>query len=543
MTRPAAPALLRHALDRRGVLAGGAVGLGLALTPAFAALPASGFGYGVASGEPGPDRVLLWTRYGPSPAGGARLRWEVAESQDFTRPVAGGTVVASPARDWCVKPLATGLAPGRWYYYRFIAPDGTISPVGRTRTLPQGKVDAFRMAVFSCSNIGFGWFNAYRHAAADGRFDAVVHLGDYYYEYERGKYPAEKESLSQRIAGLGGETVAHYRADPDLRRLFQLFPWIMVWDDHETANDSWRGGAENHDSNTEGKWPVRVRAALTAYREWLPVSDESWAAYDIGDLATLFRLETRVTARDKPFDIETLLKGSDAEVSAALIRFRDGEWRDPRHTLLGQRQESWLTGGLRNSRRSGKTWQVLLQQVIMGQLLLPQSVVEGVRADSPEYVRRRIANRLAASRAGLPFNMDAWDGYPAARERLLQAARSADANLVVLAGDSHNAWASNITAGRDAAGVEFAGHSVTSPGAESSLPALDPKRLAADLVAANPGLAWCDTSRRGYMAVELTPARSTSEFRFLGTVRTHSTTLAASHSLSVLAGERRFAKA
>lgn len=542
---------LPPAIDRRTFVRGGLAGAGLLALPSAAlGAVAPGFTHGVASGEPATDRVLLWTRFAAS-GDGAALRYEVADSLDFAKPVSGGQVLALGDRDWCAKAVATGLEPGRWYYYRFVGPAGEISPVGRTRTLPAGTVDRFRLAVFSCSNLGFGWFNAYRHAAEDGAFDIAVHLGDYYYEYEKGNYPDPKQIVPGRVLHPDHEIVsladyrqrhAVYRADPDLQRSFQLQPWIMVWDDHETANDSWKGGAQNHQAESEGPWPVREAAALRAYREWLPVSDEAWAAYEIGDLATLFRLDTRLTARDEPFDLTTIAKGSDAQIAAALAKFRDGAWRDPSHTLMGARQEAWLAAGFKASRRAGKPWQVLAQQIVMGSLRLPANIAEGMRPDSPDYVRRRITNGVAASKAGLPWNMDAWDGYPAARERLLSDARTADANLIVLAGDSHNAWANNLASGNAPAGVEFGGHSVTSPGAESSLSWIAPERLAADTVALNPGLKWCDTSRRGYMAVELTPSRSSCEWRFMDTVRQRSTRLAGSHTMAVEAGHRKFAE-
>ena len=538
------------AFNRRDLFRVGALGMAaLALPSAAFGAATAGFSHGVASGEPGPDRVLLWTRYVGTAGKSAALHYEVSDTLDFTRIVAGGDVTAPEDRDWCAKAVATGLQPGRWYYYRFVGPAGAISPVGRTRTLPVGKVDRFRLAVFSCSNLGFGWFNAYRHAAEDGAFDAVVHLGDYYYEYQKGEYPSLKQIVADRVLLPENEIVtladyrarhADYRADPDLQRLFQLHPWIMVWDDHETANDSWKGGAENHQPETEGPWPLREAAAMRAYHEWLPVSDETWQAYEIGNLATLFRLETRLTARDKQFDLTTIAKGSDAEVAAALASFRDGAWRDPARTLMGAKQEAWLAAGLRASRGAGKKWQVLAQQIVMGEVRLPGNLTEGMRPDSPDSVRRRITNGVAASNAGLPWNMDAWDGYPAARDRLLASARAADANLVVLSGDSHNAWANNLVSGKAAAGVEFGGHSVTSPGAEGSLPWIKPDRLAADTVALNPGLKWCDTAQRGYMAVELTPARSTCEWRFMDTVRQRSTKLAAGHTMAVEAGQNRF---
>jgi alkaline phosphatase D len=536
---PAAPPL-----SRRSFFGLGALSLGAIAMPLSAGIAPRGFSHGVASGEPGADRVLLWTRY--VAAVPTKLRFEVSRSEDFAHVVAGGEVEASPERDCCAKEWATGLEPGAWYYYRFIAPDGARSDIGRTRTLPQGGVDAFRMAVFSCADLGFGWFNAYGHACEADAFDLAVHLGDYYYEYRRGEYPTAPETAPGRLVVPANECVAladyrmrhaEYRSDPDLRRLHQIYPMVLMWDDHETANDSWKGGAENHQPATEGPWSVRKAAALRAYREWLPVSDELWAQYEVGDLATMFRLESRLTARDKQLDIGTALRGTEpAKMQAALDSFRDHAWSDPSRELLGPAQQKWLSEGLRASVKSGRKWQVLAQQIVMGTLMLPGELMEGLAANTPPAIKMQVAAALLATKEGLPFNMDAWDGYPAARKRLLDAAKAADANLVVLSGDSHNAWACEL----GGAGVEFAGTSVTSPGAESILPWKQPDELARELVAASSQLKWAQTSRRGYMAIELTPARVTGEWRFLDTIRARTTRLADTHRMSVLAGQRKF---
>lgn len=535
--------LSRRSIFRLGILGG-----------AFAVLPAAakagrGFTHGVASGEPGPDRVLLWSRYLASQD--TALRWEVAADDAFLRIVSGGTVTASPDNDGCVKIFAEGLEPDRWYYFRFIAPDGATSCTGSTRTLPVGAVDQFRMAVVGCSNKMFGWFNAYAHIAEQGDFDLVLHTGDYLYEYPSGTYPSVGEALAGRAIDPLHEIVAladyraryaSYRSDPDLQRLHQLYPMLHVSDDHESANDAYALGAENHDPATEGAWEARKRAAIRARAEWMPVSDEPWAAYEIGKLATLFRLETRLTARTKPFDLGEIARrgGGDPERTlAALETFRDGEWRDPSRTLMGTEQEGWLAEGFKTSRRSGKIWQVLLQQVVMASLKGAPEIAEGMTADVPDYLRKRIMAGALNARVGLPFNMDAWDGYPAARERLLRAAQEADANLVVLAGDSHNAWASELSNANAAAGVEFAGHSVSSPGFESYISWIRPEDLSAQTVRANPQLRWAETARRGYMAVELTPARATSEYRFLQGVRNRSTQLAGTQRLSSAAGSHK----
>jgi alkaline phosphatase D len=541
----AAPETPLLAASRRNALKLGLLGLAGIGTPLLAQ-GAPRFTHGVASGEPGANQVLLWTRH----AGDSDtvLRWELAEDTEFTRIAASGDCTASPANDGCAKVWARGLKPGRWYHYRFIAPSGETSLIGRTRTLPQGKTARFRIAVFSCSNYGFGWFNAYGHACEAGDFDLAVHLGDYFYEYKRGVYPSEKQGLGERLLPVNEsvtldqyrERFRTYRADPDLQRLHQLYPMVSVWDDHETANDTWKNGAENHDPS-EGDWAMRKAMSEKAYREWLPVSDDDYASYEVGDLATLFRLETRHIARDKPYDLDEVFDAAaPGQAEAALAKFRDGAWRDPARELLGEGQEGWLAKGLKSSARARKPWQVLIQQVIMGRLALPQNLAEGMAADSPDWLKKRIQSAVTASKQRLPWNMDAWDGYPAARDRLLKASLNADANLLVLAGDSHNAWAFDLDRKGQRVGVELAGHSVTSPGAEGTIRWRTPDALAADLVAANSQLKWCDTARRGYLALELTPKAAVGEFRFMATVRQKGTALAGVKRMTVLAGARKF---
>lgn len=538
------------AIDRRLLLKAGALGLGALASPGAALLlQATGFTHNVASGEPRQRSVMLWTRYVPGAGASGRLAWQVSASSDFGALAASGTVTAEARRDWCAKPVASGLEPGRWYYYRFVDARGRASPVGRTRTLPEGPVERFRIAAFTCANLPYGWFNAYGHAAARGDLDLLVHLGDYYYEYERGRYPTAAQAMADRLVEPAAETVhladyrlrfAAYRADPDLQRLHQHFPMIVMWDDHETANDSWSGGAENHQPATEGRWSARKAAAMRAYREWLPVSERSWESYDIGTLATLFRVEERLTARSRPLDVVAALQGR-ADAAAALAAFRDGPWRDPRRTLLGGEQEAWLAGAMARSVESGRRWQLLAQQVVMGSLFLSSEVADLLARSGAEQVRRLAAAGLAASRAGIPFNLDAWDGYPAARDRVLRAAAAAQANLVVLSGDSHNGWAFDLAQDGAPVGVDLGVPSVTSPGLEAYVGRAAPDDVARAIRAANRPLLWADTSRRGYLTLELTPERATGEWHLLDTVRTRSIALADTHRMTVRHGTNRFA--
>lgn len=549
-TAQPAPAASTTAISRRNLFTLAGASAAFAAAPLAARSFGSGFTHAVASGEPAANSVLLWTRF----VGEAEttLMWEVSESEDFTRPVAEGSVTASPTRDWCAKGVATGLVPDRWYFYRFIAPGGATSPVGRTRTLPEGPTPSFKLAVFSCTNYGFGWFNGYGHAVEANDCDLALHLGDYIYEYGAGTYPDAGQGLPERVLAPTTEIVAltdyrlryaTYRADPDCQRLHQVLPMIAVWDDHESANDAFETGAQNHQSDTEGEWAVRKAAAKQAYREWMPVSDAPYAAYQVGDLATLFRLDTRLEGRDQQLDLGTVLKGqTDPQAAvAALTRFKDGEWADPARQLLGDAQESWLTKGLATSTANGTSWQVLVQQVLIGNLKSPKALASQLGDGLPDYVRQRLTAASLASQVGLPLNMDAWDGYPAARERVFKAALAADANLIVLAGDTHNGWAFDLAHDGARVGVELGVCSVSSPGFESYLSFIPPQALAAALVAENEQLKWADTAQRGYMIVELTQTRAVTEYRFTGGVKQRSTKLAGTKRMTTEKGSGKLA--
>lgn len=519
-------------LRRRSLLKAGAFGAGALAAPAAAQTLRRGFTHGVASGEPRAASVLLWTRYVPARGDAATLGWEVAEDPGFGRIVRKGDAIASPDRDHCVRAAVDGLTPGRWYYYRFTGPDRSQSVIGRTRTLPEGRAAQFRIAAFSCANKPFGWFNAYAHAAARNDIDLVLHLGDYIYEYPRGDYPSDQQTVAGRPILPAGEIVqlaeyraryASYRDDPDLQRLHQLYPALNIWDDHETSNDAWKDGAQNHQPDTEGTWDARKAIARRAFREWLPMSDDDYASYQIGDLVTLLRLETRLIGRDQPLDFGAAVAGA-ADLKAALAAFRDGPLADPRRSMMGADQERWVADQLRASVRRRTRWQLVAQQVLMGRLVTsPEATPDWLGPEPSERARQRLTIGIATSKAGIPFNPDSWGGYPAARARLLKAAQDANANFVTLAGDSHNAWAFELANGGKPAGLEFGTNSVTSPGFEGSLRGVRPEVVARSLVAANPELEWCDTSRRGYMTVTFTRDAVRSDWVLLDTVRERST--------------------
>lgn len=537
-------------MDRRSLVLAGSFGIGaLAMggaARAQALLTARGFTHNVASGEPGPDSILLWTRYVPANGDDAQLTAELSETPDFRKKTSGGAR-AGRADDHTARVIVGGLQPGRTYYYRFIAPDGAVSPIGRTRTLPAGPVERFGLGVFSCANLPYGWFNAYAHAAARDDIDLMVHLGDYIYEYQRGYYPGADQAVAGRLIEPAGEAIrladyrlryASYRADPDLQRLHQTFPMIVQHDDHETANDAWAHGAENHQPG-EGDYEERKRASMKAWNEWLPVSGKPWSSFEIGDLATIFRPETRLTARSERLDPVEII-GTSGDPVAKLKALRDGPLAAPERTLMGPDQEQWLQDGIARSKRRGAKWQVVAQQVVMGQMRLPElPAAFAASLKLPPEQAGFLKMLSAAGKAGVAPDLDSWDGFPAARARLLGAAQAADADLVVLSGDSHNGWAFDLASQGKPAGVEFGGHSVSSPGIEAYL-ALPPQLTAQFIMRASPELKWADTSNRGYMTVQLQPDKVIGEWVFLDTIKTRSLAVRPGKTMAVERGRRTF---
>lgn len=540
------------------------------------------FLHGVASGDPLAHRVILWTRVcadaameetwarlEAEAAGSLRARqlwhearnvpvtWEVARDAHFERIVARGISVARGEHDYTVKVDVTGLQPATRYFYRF-ACAGAVSPVGRTRTLPRGRVEQVRLAVVSCSNYPAGFFNVYARIAERDGLDAVLHLGDYLYEYDADGYASENAAALGRVVEPAGELLtlaeyrlrhAQYRTDPDAQAMHAALPMIAVWDDHEVANDAWTGGAENHDAATEGAWAARRAAALRAYHEWMPTRlpdparpERIFRSFEFGDLVALHMLDTRVIGRDEQLVLTDFFgpSGFDAAAFAAAVG-------DPARQLLGAEQAAWLQTQLA---RSTALWQVLGQQVLMGRMNVPLPLLTG----TPVSVYAAAAAKAQAglpltpqeqallAQPSLPYNLDAWDGYAAAREAVFGAARQFDRNLVVLAGDTHNAWASDLAdaAGR-AVGVEFASPSVSSPGFEAVFPAENPQVFAAALQQLIGPLVYADTSQRGWLEVTATRGEVQAQWWYVDTVATRGGTASLGRSLRTLpgAGQRR----
>ena len=477
-------------LTRRSALlagAGAATVLSACSQESFGPLPRPDgpFKHGVASGDPDRTSVMVWSAV--TGADGAPVSVEAALDPDFAELVMEAEAGPSgPPVDGATphKLLIDGLTPGQTIFYRFRMRE-QLSPVGVTKSLPAGPVEAFRIAAFSCSNYPAGFFNAYRHAAERGDVDLAVHLGDYFYEYGPGEYATEDAERLSRQPDPAHELLsyedyarrhAQYCADPDLQALKAAAPILLIWDDHETANNAWRGGAENHNEG-EGEWTARRDAALTAWQAWTPTRErmpmhERWGALEIGDLATLIFLETRLTARSEeilldPFPVDPdTADPYDPEnrriVADWLERTAGGEDR----TLLGAEQLAFVTQALGASAAAGKPWRVFANQVMMGRTpapdyprVMPFWLRWAVQANDP--LAWSFIKRFAF---GTPFNLDAWDGYPAERERLYAAARAVNADFITLTGDTHNAWTYDLhAADGERVGTEFGVTSVSSP--------------------------------------------------------------------------------
>lgn len=461
------------------------------------------FRHGVASGDPQSDRVILWTRVTPRSTGAQRVSWVLASDAKVTQIVARGEVETGAARDFTVKVDPSGLKPGTTYYYRFSAA-GEQSAVGRTKTLPANNVSHVRMGVVSCSNLPQGYFNAYACLANRPDLDVILHLGDYIYEYANAQYGDGTKfgripSPNKEMVALADyrERHAQYKADPDSQAIHLQHPFICVWDDHEFANNSWMGGAQNHgnDGQAEGDWMTRRRAATQSYFEWMPIREDAqtkqeriYRTFQFGNLASLVMLDTRLIGRDEQ---------TTADQSAII--------ESTSRQLLGLEQEQWLAEQLVTASKQRASWTLLGQQVMFAQ-------------QTP-----------TGARAGFA---DTWDGYRSARSRVFDMVERAKlGNFAVLTGDVHSSWAYDLprdpfgaydsATGKGSIGVEFAGTSVSSPSSIGRGPE-GPKQLA-DLRAARPHLHYVDGRYRGYFIVDLTREKLQADYFAVRTIEERST--------------------
>lgn len=497
------------------------------------------FDHGVASGDPLADRVILWSRVTPAnEAATAPIPVSVLIARDeaMTDIVSQALTETSKSRDFTVKVDAASLDPATTYFYQFTAKTSVgdvMSPVGRTRTTAASGKPPVKFAVVSCSNYPFGYFNVYDDIARQRDLDAVIHLGDYIYEYGVDGYGgSEGQALGRNheppmeIVTLGDYRIRHaqYKRDPKLQAAHAAAPWICTWDDHESANDSYRTGAENHQPETEGNWTDRKQAAVQAYLEWMPVRDPEagravggiYRSFAFGETASVFCLESRLTGRSEEIGWGAELAGVAPDAIPVKAQAVMARVASEDRTMLGKVQEAWLADGLEASVASGKSWQVLANQVIMASVK-PPNLMATLTPEQQAAQSGYVAAMIPFSQLGLPFNLDAWDGFPAARERLYSSASTAGARLVTLTGDTHTAWANTL---HDAAGgqrgVEFGCTSVTSPGMGKYVNGVPD--LGEQFAGANADVEWFDPNGHGYCLVTLTADRVVSEYYKVSTI-------------------------
>lgn len=554
----------KNKINRRNILKSFPAGAALALSACannekkpLTVVPVN-FGHGVASGDPLQDRVIIWTRVTPlddTYAGSVDVIWQIATDENFSDIVKTGIFPTNPDRDYTVKEDVTGLAAGQKYYYRFIVGDEN-SPIGETATLRKEGTEPIRLAVASCSNYPFGYFNAYRAIAENGPFDAVLHLGDYIYEYSNvsGQYGADKGKELGRISDPAHEIVtlsdyrrryALYREDEDLQLVHSKYPFICAWDDHEFANNAYATGALNHNEG-EGDWQPRRRAATKAYMEWLPVriSDElpTVRSFNFGKLATLAMLDTRIVGRERPLeygrDVEDMeVEGENGPKMkpdyAAFHKRLETEER----SLLGSAQEAWLDKTLEKSNADGIPWQILGQQIIMS--YRPEPALSSVfTADEiKEFGGGEALSMSVAEEFGGFYNPDAWDGYQPARRRVFDMFEKHGGNPIVLAGDTHCAWAMSLTdkMGGKHYGAEFAVQGITSPGRGDRIGKEDQVVQAYyDLM---DHMAYASIKGRGFMTLDITEQDSTAHWHFVSTIESKEFELSCRKSLKYKIGD------
>jgi len=471
------------------------------------------FYHGVASGDPMPDGFIIWTRVTQmrrNPADQVPVEWTVATDPALTNVVVRGNTIATAERDFTVKVDIEGLAPGHTYYYGFKAM-GKNSQTGRTKTAPDVAVDKLKFAVVSCANYEWGYFSGYRKVAQRGDLDAVIHVGDYIYEYPDNDSYSSRRIRDERVIFPSEETVrlndyrarlATYRLDANLQLAHKMHPFIVIWDDHEFANDAWKNGAENHDPRTEGRWQRRKAAAMKAYLEWMPIRENGNRIYrtlSYGPLMDLILVDTRLQ-RDKQISDVTKNK-----------------LYDPDRTMLGKPQKAWLKTELKES---AATWKILGNQVLFSEFNI------GFAAEGTPIPPETLESLF----------LDIWDGYPAERSELVDyLADNKISNTVILTGDIHCSFALEVAdpafgnrrydpkTGKGAVAVEFVTPSLSAAnfdeeGGDFFNDTLERKINRPDSdtgINPNPHMKFADLDRHGYVVLTVQQAQVQADYYYL----------------------------
>lgn len=440
------------------------------------------FRHGVASFDPRRDRVLLWTLL----QGGGPARWVVARRPDMTEVVASGEVQVEPDPG-TVTVDVTGLDPGRTYWYRFEA-GGEVSPIGRTRTLLAGDADRVRIGVTCCARYSASTFAVYR-ALAVADIDLVLHLGDYVYEDVKAGLAGREPVPSHELVTVSDYRTRHAQArlDPDLQALHASHPMVVVWDDHDFADNTHRDGAKSHDPEKQGPWSERLAAALRAAQDFLPkrLADpddlaSAWRSFDVGSLARIVCTETRVAGRDTQAGLDGSLPADD-----------------PNRSLLGDKQRQWLTSVVDDE----PTWVLLASGTVISQLTV----------EAPEALDRALPEKYAIVN-GRATNTDQWDGYQADQRRVIDLLGRRGRGSVLLSGDIHSAWA--LEGPLDAEGNAVAVELVCPPAATKPLghlvPGIGP--VLRKVFGTLPHFRWVDPDHHGFLTLDVAPDRLSATF-------------------------------
>ncbi len=526
-------------LTRRNAIFTGVAAVGVSSTACVRSAPIIPvkFLHGIASGDPTANAVILWTRLTPDEGnfqGNVDGKWEISDSKTFAKIVQNGVFQTSPRKDYTVKIDAIDLQSGQNYYYRFHVGD-TFSPIGKTKTLPTGRLENARLAVVSCSNYPFGFFNVYDHIARQGHFDAVVHLGDYFYEYGRDGYGGQvgvkigrEHEPAHEVLSLDDYRTRHaqYKSDVSAQSMLASCALICIWDDHETANDSWKTGAQNHNEG-EGSWDERRANAMQAYYEWMPVRDPAvgqarealFRNYEFGDLFSLTAIETRLTARTQPIDYADHV--SSLRTREGIQNFFVKTLNDPRREMMGETQKTFVGNALKQSKDKNISWRLIANQVLMARTTTPNLTAykDEDFVKELEKIFPQIHEYIALSPIGLPLNPDAWDGYPQARERFYAMVQEQGVqDILVLTGDTHDAWANTLhTTSGTSMGVELGTSGVTSPGTGVYFGSAS-QDFSKRLNEKNPEIIYHNNEHHGYIDLTLSHTEGRVDFVNVSTV-------------------------
>ena len=477
------------------------------------------FDHGVASGDPLSDRVILWTRVTPKKPGPIAVNLEIAANRNFSQVLFSKALKTDSLSDYTIKydfSIGSILKSGQIFFYRFNS-QGTTSEIGKTKTLA-AESRKIKLGVFSCSNFPAGFFNAYQAAAEANDLDLWLHLGDYLYEYPMGGYGTQNAEKLGRVPSPSHEMItlsdyrmrhAQYKLDEGSKALHRNAPLVAVWDDHEFANDTWKKGAENHSiDGEEGDFFSRRAAAIRAYHEWMPIREQQnkrkiFREFKVGKFLQLLMLDTRQFQRDRQIQPKDYLSKSGFN-QASFYEDLNSRTRN----LLGSEQLAWVEKKVGSQKFD---WTILGQQVLMTKLKFPDLSKMLKEEDIPSFLKPY----LKFLGLGIPSNLDAWDGYPAERNKLYDVMQKSSTDFISLAGDTHNAWVSELTnASGDKIGIELGAPSVSSPGIADAIK-LDEKQFTDKIIEINSELSWMDPKHRGYLTLAFDENQMEARFNFI----------------------------